>query len=180
MSLLRFFNRQRRRSFDKKLLRQIGRCLLEELLECGEYELAVHFVTVREMTRLNETFLHHEGSTDVITFPLHGSVTPRRGERVGARGFADEIASSDRSENPDAPALRGEIFISLDEAVLNARRFRVSWQSEVVRYIVHGALHLQGYDDQSPSARRQMKCRENQLLKTLSRRFDFGRLERPC
>ena len=47
--------------------------------------------------------------------------------------------------------LHGEIFICVDEAVLQARKFRTSWQSEIVRYLVHGVLHLLGHDDSRPA-----------------------------
>ena len=53
---------------------------------------------------------------------------------------------------PDARRpLHGEIFICVDEAVWQARKFRTSWQSEIVRYLVHGVLHLLGHDDSRPA-----------------------------
>jgi len=51
-----------------------------------------------------------------------------------------------------ASHLRGEIFICVDEALVQARRFRTTWQSESVRYVVHGVLHLLGFDDRRPAA----------------------------
>jgi len=47
------------------------------------------------------------------------------------------------------PTILGEIFICVDEAVLQARKFGTSWPSEVVRYIIHGVLHLCGFNDSS-------------------------------
>ncbi len=152
MSLLQLSSRQRTRAVDRRFLRRIARCLLEELLGRDSYELGVHLIGAGEMTRLNETFLGHEGSTDVITF----------NHREGAPGGE----------------LYGEIFISVDDALLQARRFRVGWQAEVARYLAHGLLHLEGWDDRAPGARRAMKRRENKLLKELSRRFDLGKLGR--
>jgi len=72
--------------------------------------------------------------------------------------------------------LHGEIFVCVDEALLQARRFRTTWQSEVVRYIVHGVLHLCGYSDQTSRERQQMKRAENQLLARLAARFSFAKL----
>ena len=43
--------------------------------------------------------------------------------------------------------LHGEIFICVDEAIRQARRFGTIWQSEIVRYLIHGVLHLLGFDD---------------------------------
>jgi probable rRNA maturation factor len=135
---------------DRRWLRRIARCLLEELLRRDSYELGVHLIGAPEMTRLNETFLRHQGSTDVLTF--------------------------NHQENAAEGKLHGEIFISVDDALLHARRFRVRWESEVVRYLAHGLLHLEGCEDTAPGPRRAMKRRENKLLKELSRRFDLGKV----
>jgi len=154
MKLVRFFNRQRALTRELMLWRRLARCLLEELLDRHDYELGVHFIGATEMARLNETFLGHEGSTDVITFNHQESA------RIGQ--------------------VYGEIFISVDDALVHARRFRVLWPAEVARCLVHGVLHLEGFDDTDPVSRRAMKRRENKLLKDLSARFDLGKLGRSC
>jgi rRNA maturation RNase YbeY len=152
MRLVRFFVRQRALALERTLWRRLARCLLEELLARRDYELGVHFIGATEMARLNETFLGHEGSTDVLTF--------------------------NHQEHPGRQWLYGEIFISVDDALVHARRFRVRWPWEVTRCLVHGVLHLEGFDDTDPGSRRAMKRRENRLLKALSVRFDLGKLGR--
>ncbi len=149
---LRFFNRQKTRAVALQPLRKTARCLVTEILGLDSFELAVHLIGPAEMTRLNESFLGHEGSTDVITF--------------------------DNSEPGQDRCLAGEIFISVDDALGYARQFRTSWESEVVRYVVHGILHLRGYDDLKPELRRIMKREENRLVKVLSQRFDFRAIAR--
>ena len=116
-------------------------------------ELGICLVAAREMSRINETYLRHRGSTDVLTFDY--SADPATGGWLG-----------------------GEIFVCVDEAISQGRRLRTGWPSELVRYVVHGLLHLQGFDDHHPAARRQMKLEENRLLRRLARRFDFSQLER--
>jgi probable rRNA maturation factor len=64
----------------------------------------------------------------------------------------------------------------VDEALIQARRFRTSWQSEIVRYLIHGILHLQGFDDQRPADRRKMKREESRLLRRSSLRFDLRKV----
>jgi len=59
-----------------------------------------------------------------------------------------------------------------------AKEFKSSWQAEVVRYVVHGVLHLLGYDDLKPALRRRMKREENRLMRLLEREFTFARLAR--
>jgi probable rRNA maturation factor len=147
-----FKNRQRVRRVDTPLLRRITRWLLEASLCVPEYELCVHLVGAVEMARVNETFLQHEGSTDVITFDHLESVRPR--------------------------ALHGELFICLDDAVKQAGEFNTTWQSELTRYVIHGLLHLRGHDDRKPAARRAMKREENRLLRETSRAFTLSELAR--
>jgi rRNA maturation RNase YbeY len=74
------------------------------------------------------------------------------------------------------PQLHGEIFVCLDEAVSQARRFHTTWQSELVRYVVHGVLHLLGYDDAASRARRRMKEAEDNLVGQLASQFDVRSL----
>jgi len=158
-------NRQRVRAVDSHLLRRIVKTLLSELLQAGHADVGIHLVAALEMTRLNETFLHHAGSTDVITFD-----------------YADHASRMDSEafrSTKHAPSLHGEIFICVDEAVSHARHFRTRWQSELVRYIVHGLLHLLGLDDRRAAARRKMKSEESRLLGRLSLRFPMNKLARP-
>ena len=152
MSELVLRNRQRVRGVDLRQLRRIAGATLEGLLNLRVYELGVHLVGAREMAALNETFLGQDGSTDVITF--------------------------DHSEAAAEPGLRGELFICLDDAVVQARQFGTTWQAEVIRYLVHGVLHLRGYDDRDPACRRRMKREEDRLVKELGRHFDLSRLNR--
>jgi probable rRNA maturation factor len=142
-------NRQCVKKFDLRLLKKITAALLEEL-QVTEASLEINLLAAEEMAALNETFLQHEGSTDVITFD-----------------YANKTS-----------ALQGEIFICVDDAILQAKQFKTSWQSEIVRYIVHGVLHLLGHDDTAAAARRRMKREENQLLARLAKKFSLAQISR--
>jgi probable rRNA maturation factor len=60
----------------------------------------------------------------------------------------------------------GEIFVSVDTAQRHAPAFGNSLVSELKLYIVHGLLHLHGFDDQTPSQARKMKAAQEKILKT--------------
>jgi rRNA maturation RNase YbeY len=139
-----FRNRQHTRALNISLLRRVTSHLLEKQFGLSNYELGLHFVDAPEMARVNDQFLQHTGSTDVITFD-HGSSAQR---------------------------LHGEVFISIPDAVKQAREFKTTWQSEMVRYVVHGLLHLRGYDDLQPAERREMKREEDRLVKLITSRFN--------
>jgi rRNA maturation RNase YbeY len=143
-------NRQQDCPIDLRLLRRILRFALEHSFTVSDYELCFHFVPGSEMAGVNEKFLDHIGPTDVITFD-----------------------HSDTCEK-----LHGEIFICPAIAVAQAREFRTSWQEEIVRYCVHGLLHLRGHDDVRPADRRKMKCEEDGVVKELTKQFAVARLSR--
>lgn len=155
--VLQFRDRQRTHRIDSSQLRRITTFALRNGLGLDTYALCVHLVDDPEMTRVNEHYLGHQGSTDVITFDLR--------EMDPGSGWA------------------GELFVCIPEAVRQAGRFRTSWQAEVVRYIVHGALHLSGFDDTETTAKRAMKREENRLMKALQKRFlaaEFHRISKPA
>lgn len=128
-------NRQRDARVDVRRLREWTAATLESM-GCT-CELGIHLVGAIEMAEVNWKFLQHEGSTDVITFD-HGSTREH---------------------------LHGELYISVADAILQADQFNTLWPEELGRYVIHGMLHLHGEDDLEPVARRQMKKRENQLVR---------------
>ena len=159
---------QHTRKINLRLLGKIANTLLAEL-EIQKAEIGICLVATPEMTRLNETFLKHKGSTDVIAFDYGFGVPPSGGK------FSKKSTRANRLK-PELQTLHGEIFISVDEAVLQARKFGTSWQSEVIRYVIHGVLHLLGFDDSSAGARRKMKREENHRLREITRRFPLSKL----
>ncbi len=109
--------------------------VLSEQNQTGE--VAVHWVGTRGSARMNFQFLQHTGPTDIITF----------------------------DQGSTRECLRGELFICVQEAVRQAREFGTTWHQEIRRYVIHGLLHLRGFDDQDPRSRRRMKQEEGRLLR---------------
>jgi len=103
-------------------------------------ELSITLVNDETMTRLNSLYHQCEGSTDVLSFPLQ-------------EGAGD---------------LWGDIYISLDTARRQAREVGGSFTGEVRLLVVHGILHLCGYDDQEESSRNAMRTRETVYLECSS------------
>ena len=99
--------------------------------------LEINFLSASQIIPINNSYLGHNYSTDIITFNYSG-------------------------ENY---TLDGEIFISLDDASYYANKYKVELRSEIVRLIIHGLLHLVGYDDKDISDRKIMKKMENRLVK---------------
>ena len=144
---LKLINRQRYKTVNSILFKQIILHVLEKRLKLQDYDLTVQLLTAAKMAELNQTSLNHKGPTDVITF-----------------GY---------STLPQVEALAGELFVCVEVAEDQSRTFGTTWQSELVRYVVHGILHLLGYDDLEPIARRKMKAAESRLVRTLEAEFDL-------
>jgi len=147
-------NRQRARKIGLRLLEKITAAALEEL-NIARADLGIVLTGAKEMASLNEKFLGHEGPTDVITFDYQNP----------------EV----RIRNPETE-IHGEIFVCVKEAERQAKEFGTSRQSELVRYVVHGILHLTGQDDVKPAARKKMKRAEGRVLGKLSRHFTLSKL----
>jgi len=109
--------------------------LLRKDLDFKLDSLFINFITSEEIHNINEEYLNHDRSTDIITFNYSGS--------------HDE--------------LDGEIFISIEDAEVFAKKYKVTPNKEIIRLIIHGILHLKGYNDIKKADRTKMKRIENNL-----------------
>lgn len=100
--------------------------------------ISVAIVDDAAIASLHERYLGDPSPTDVLTFDLR--------------------------DDPEVDAIEGEIVVSADTARRQGKAFGQTAAMEVLRYIVHGTLHLMGYDDQTPADRKRMRGREDRLL----------------
>ena len=149
---LRITNRQHDRAIDGRWLRQITLALLAERFPDQPFLLGIHLVSPRRILKINQTWLNDSEVTDVITFNHNESNCVRR--------------------------IHGEIFICPLEAWRQAKKRRLPWTEELLRYLIHGLLHLKGWEDRLARDRQRMRRAENRWLETLRCRFDFERLDR--
>lgn len=98
--------------------------------------LQINFLSNEEILELNKRYLSHNYHTDIITFEY-------------SKNFQK---------------IDGEIFISVDEALNNSKRYNETFENELKRLIIHGILHLTGYDDKKGNDKKIMKRMENRLL----------------
>lgn len=100
-----------------------------------EGELSVVFVDDTEIAQIHADFMQDPTPTDVITFPAE-----------------PEMDSA------------GEIIVSVDHAITRAQELNVSFSSELSLYIIHGWLHLAGYNDLIDTDRVKMREAEQRAL----------------
>lgn len=97
--------------------------------------IGIVFMNDRRIRAYNLRFLRHDWATDVLTFPLESE-----------------------------PVLEAEIFISAQTARRQSVEYAVSLRYELSRLLVHGLLHLCGYDDANERESIEMRKRENAYL----------------
>lgn len=143
MEKIQFIGRSR---FLKKTDRTIYRRLLE--LMCANHNYVISslnyvFMTDDELLTINQESLDHDDYTDIITFDL-----------------SDQEGSID-----------GEIYISKDRIIENAKSFGVTFEEEMTRVISHGVLHLMGYKDKTEKDTLEMRKAENESIRTWKNMF---------
>jgi len=139
-------NQQRRIKIDKRRIRRQVNALLK-LLNCADMEISITFVDDAIMRKINKQYLSKDRPTNVISFPL------QEGE------FSDIN-----------PKLLGDIVISVDTAGRDAARGNLSFDQEILFLIIHGLLHLRGYNHENASIAdaRKMKKKEKELFTLLT------------
>lgn len=130
---------------DERIREVIGRVLREEGI--GSAEISVALVDDAAIHKINRDFLGHDYPTDVVSFLLDSeSRDPITGDLAGVR------------------LLEGELVVSTETAVREAAAHGWTADDELLLYVVHGLLHLCGYDDLTDDARPAMRRRELQVL----------------
>lgn len=119
-----------------------------------EADVSVAVVDDVAIHQLNRRFLRHDYPTDVLSFLL---------EREGPPG------------RRRARRIEGEIVVSAETALRRAAEFDWHPTWELLLYIVHGTLHLCGYNDHTPAERRCMRDRERAVLQNWGMTPSYGR-----
>jgi len=130
---------------DKKLILQVMRRVIKEEGRCAK-SLSIVLTDNRHIRDLNREFLGHDTFTDVISFPLEDLDWPTAHANGG---------------------LNGEIIASAELARHQAESLSIDPRAELLLYLVHGLLHLMGYDDRTPQAAKHMHERTDALLEGL-------------
>jgi probable rRNA maturation factor len=141
----------------------IRRVLQEEKISTAKISVAI--VSDAEIHRVNREFLGHDYPTDVVSFLLNDPMDAKAGIDIDSQSASDVNAL----DNPDDAAelcdfLNGELIVSFETAIREAHAHGWSPRAELLLYIVHGLLHLCGYDDLTDEARPLMRKRERELL----------------
>jgi len=144
---------------DQALLKEaIHRVLAEEGIASAVISLAI--VSDAEIHRVNREFLGHDYPTDVISFLLD----PAPQEVTDAESLNEVVQPATSDDSLAADSLAGELIVSLETAQREAVSHGWSLRAELLLYVVHGLLHMCGYDDLTDETRPVMRAREREIL----------------
>ncbi len=123
----------------KKLAALMEFVARQEGIRLAEVDLAV--VDSRQIASLNRNYLRHAGPTDVLSFDL---------------------------SEADGQGIRSQLVVCGDVAVRQAQTHGQAPQRELMLYVVHGLLHLMGYEDQTVRGAARMHAREEEILEAFA------------
>ena len=106
--------------------------------KCQPGDINYIFCTDSYLLSLNQEYLNHDTFTDIITF--------------------------NNSEKGESGVISGDIYISIERVTENASRYKVPFDAELHRVIIHGVLHLLGYQDKKTTDKELMRKKEEAYL----------------
>ena len=134
-------NHQRKFKFDWQIFQKFAEAAIGKIPEAEKKHVSIAFVSDKKMREINKTFRAKNSTTDVLSFPFE----------------ADEFDSS-------ADYL-GDIAISVEQAERQAKENNLDLETEIKQLILHGILHLCGYDHETDNG--EMNAKELELRKLL-------------
>jgi probable rRNA maturation factor len=129
-------NRQKSLRVDRRRIRRAVQSILRDA-EIARAEISVAVVDDRTIAALHRQFLDDPEPTDVLSFVLEQS----------------------------AQHLEGEVVVSAETALACAPKHKSTPENELLLYVIHGTLHLVGYDDITPRQRAAMRKNERKYLR---------------
>ena len=139
-------NQNHKKKIELKKMEKIARAVLR-LLGKKDTEVNISFITSQKIRVMNRRYFGIDAATDVIAFPAGKAITSGHGSRVTGQEFL------------------GDIAISTDRAKCNSRIYGMLFKEEVALYVIHGLLHLAGYEDTTKKKKEAMKAKEDEFFR---------------
>ncbi len=136
--------RIRKSNFPVRFIRQIAQTAMAEAGISDDVMLSVSIVGVRTMSELNSMWRKEEGPTDVLSFPMEEG---------------EDVISPER--------ILGDVVICEPVLLEQARRYNTTAERELIRLLVHGILHLVGYDHYTDEEKAEMDAEAKRIERKL-------------
>lgn len=135
-------------NINNDLLAHYSKSLFKKYSKVDLEDIQIHynFVSSSDQIKMNKEFKHHNYNTDILTFDL----------------------SNNECE------LTGDVYISLKQVKKNATKYNTSLYNELNRVLIHGILHIIGFNDETKLEKKQMKKQENKFLEYINKRSTWN------
>ncbi|HBR17248.1 MAG TPA: rRNA maturation RNase YbeY [Deltaproteobacteria bacterium] len=153
-----------------KLIKKQAREILKGL-ERDDAELSLLLTDDNGIQELNKRYLKKDSPTDVLSFPMYGKdgkwgVGGRRWKKISPHPASHPRYKHSGAGSPH-PIILGDVVISIETAKIQAKENGIALYEEIVRLLIHGILHLLGFDHERENKEAmKMRKEEERFLKT--------------
>lgn len=139
-------NQQKIIKINQRKIREVAKKVLQHLKADDKTEVSILFTDDKFISSLNNKYRGIDKPTDVLSFSL--------------------LEGADKSPEVESEKLLGDIIISIETAQRQADTLNHSIEKELTVLLIHGLLHLTGYDHEKDQDYKIMREKENEILKT--------------
>ncbi|MFA6078904.1 MAG: rRNA maturation RNase YbeY [Candidatus Omnitrophota bacterium] len=152
MIRIRVDNLNSSRPLDEAFIKRLALKALPFVKVPEKVQIEIVILDDKRIRALNKKYKRADRPTDVLSFDIGGPVPSKPGTFFGV------------------------IYISSDTASRNSKVFNTSFDEELVLYVIHGILHLFGYEDERPKDRLKMSKKQERILKILCTKENLSRV----
>ena len=141
------------RSWEDIVKKVFEECFKEEGLQDSKLYITVTFTNPENIQSINKEYRNIDKPTDVLSFPMFEK---------------EELDKKIQQKEFEYPDILGDIVISIPKVEEQAKEYGHSFERELSYMLVHGFYHLMGYDHMEEEDKKEMRTKEEKILKTLN------------
>lgn len=147
-----YINLEEDKKYEKTIEKVIHKCFEEESLLKSNLTITITLTTPEDIKKINKKYRNIDKETDVLSFPMFEKA---------------ELEKKIKDEDFLYEDILGDIVISIETVEKQAEEYGHSFEREMSYMIVHGFYHLMGYDHIEEKDKKQMRPKEEKILKDL-------------
>lgn len=149
--MITIHNKQRRIPFDKQRMHTVVQAILDAL-NYSDFDIGILITNNKNIRTYNRTYRNKDKATDILSFSYHTELQP--GKRIKVATEEDKNL--------------GDLILSLEYIQKSAQELDVPFDNRVTTLLIHGILHLLGYDHETDAQWRSMRAKEAFIAKKLT------------
>ena len=151
--IIEYLNIAENKEYNNIINNVVDECFKEEKLDTTNLYISITLTDPKEIRNLNNEYRHIDKETDVLSFPMFEK---------------SEIENILQGKCIEVQDVLGDIIISIPKVEEQAKEYGHSFERELSYMLVHGFYHLIGYDHMEEEDKKEMRTKEEKVLKTLN------------